>query len=152
MPETVRDLAKLIARLGLGVIFFAHGWQKLFDLGIPKVTAGFRAMGVPLPGLSAWFATFVELVGGALLILGLFTPIVGLLLAIDMLGAYLTVHIGHGLFIDKGGAELVIALGVGALLLAAVGAGRYSLDHVLSRRARSSGRLARDGDGPVQRY
>ncbi|GHJ48398.1 membrane protein [Catellatospora sp. TT07R-123] len=146
VPESVRDLVKLLARLGIGVIFFAHGWQKLFDLGIPKVTAGFRAMGVPLPGLSAWFATFVELVGGALLVLGLFTPIVGLLLAVDMLGAYLTVHIGHGLFVSEGGAELVISLGLGALLLAAVGAGRYSLDHVLAR-----GRV-RDADGPMQRY
>ncbi|MDI1465319.1 DoxX family protein [Catellatospora sp. KI3] len=146
MPESVRDLAKLIARLGLGIVFFAHGWQKFFDLGIPKVTAGFRAMGIPLPGLSAWLAATVELVGGALLVLGLLTPIVGLLLAVDMLGAYLTVHIGHGLFVDKGGAELVIALGVGALLLAAVGAGRYSLDHLLSHRR------TQEADGPVRRY
>jgi putative oxidoreductase len=53
-----------------------------------------------------------------------------------MLGAYLFVHAGQGLFIDKGGFELVGALGAGALLLLAVGGGRYSVDHVLRSRSR----------------
>lgn len=130
-PMGVRDAAILLARLGLGIIFLAHGWQKLFTLGIGVTAAGFRQLGVPLPTLSAWFAALVELVGGAMLIVGLLVPIAGVLLFLDMLGAFFLVHVGKGLFISSGGSELVIALGVGSLLLAAVGAGMYSVDHAI---------------------
>ena len=89
--------------------------------------------------LSAWVATLVELVGGGLLVVGLAVPVVGVLLTADMLGAYLIVHARKGIFVSEGGYELVLALGVTILLLAAVGAGRVSLDHVLSRRPRRVG-------------
>ncbi|MEU8081794.1 DoxX family protein [Catellatospora citrea] len=131
-PAQIRDLVILIARLGIGLIFFAHGWQKLFTVGLGPTAAGFKATGVPLPTLSAWYAGIVEFFGGALLILGLAVPIAGVLLFLDMLGAFFTVHVGHGLFVNSGGSELVIALGVGSLLLAAVGAGLYSIDHAIA--------------------
>ncbi|BCJ74287.1 hypothetical protein CS0771_38310 [Catellatospora sp. IY07-71] len=136
-PPTATDVVKLLARIGFGVVFTAHGCQKLFTVGMAATTAGFKQMGLPLPGVAAWFAALVEFLGGMLLVLGLFTPIAGTLLFLNMLGAYLFVHIGKGLFVQDGGGELVIALGLGALLIAAVGAGRYSLDHwLLTRRAR----------------
>lgn len=125
-----RDLATLLARLGLGVVLFAHGWQKLATNGLDATHAGFEGMGVPMPMVSAYFATFVELIGGPALILGIFTPIVGILLFLDMLGAFVLVHYDAGVFVGNGGYELVVALGVGVLLLAAVGAGRFSLDAV----------------------
>lgn len=131
-----RDIALLIGRIGLGVIFFAHGWQKLVTNGIDGVTAGFTAMGIPLPGVSAWFAAIVELAGGAALILGLAVPLVALLLAIDMVGALFLVHLDAGLFVTDGGYELVLALAVGAVMLAGVGAGRYSVDALLRGRRR----------------
>jgi putative oxidoreductase len=131
-PAQIRDLAILIARLGIGIVFFAHGWQKLFTIGIGPTAAGFKAIGVPLPTLSAWFAGLVEFVGGAMLIVGLAVPIAGVLLFLDMLGAFFTVHVGKCLFVNSGGSELVIALGVGSLLLAAVGAGLYSIDHAIA--------------------
>jgi putative oxidoreductase len=59
------------------------------------------------------------------------------LVVLDMLGAYLFVHAGKGLFIDKGGFELVGLIAAGCLLLLAVGGGRYSIDHVLLSRRRS---------------
>jgi putative oxidoreductase len=65
-------------------------------------------------------------------------PVVGVLLALDMLGAYLFVHAGNGLFVEKNGYELVLTLGAAGLLLAAVGPGRYSLDHVLFGHRRSA--------------
>jgi putative oxidoreductase len=142
LPAPARDLVLLIARLGLGLVFIAHGWQKLVTNGVPG-TAGFLgSLGVPLPGAAAWVLTLVELVGGAALVLGLGTLVAGVLLALDMLGAFLLVHAGNGVFVDAGGYELVLALGVGSLLLAAVGAGRFSLDHLLTRgrRAASEGR------------
>ena len=135
LPAPFRDAALLLTRLALGAIFLAHGGQKLFTNGVDGTAAFFGQAGVPLPTASAWAATLVELVGGGLLVVGLALPVVGVLLAADMLGAYLFVHAGQGIFVAEGGWELVLALGVTSLLLAAVGAGRYSLDHVLARRS-----------------
>lgn len=126
-----RGIATLVARIGLGVVFIAHGWQKFDTNGLDATKAGFEGMGIPLPEISAYFATFVELVGGAALLLGIFTPIVGILLFLNMLGAFVFVHYENGVFVGEGGYELVVALGVGALVLAAVGAGRISLDNAL---------------------
>ncbi len=136
------SLALLIARIGLGIVFIAHGWQKFNDMGVDAVGSGFTEMGVPLPSLAAYFATFVELVGGAALLIGAFTAVAGLLLTIDMLGALLFVHIKNGVFVTEGGFELVVALGVGALLLAVFGAGRYSVDSMLGKKVGRAGALA----------
>ena len=122
------DLGLLVARIVLGAIFAAHGYQKLVTFGLAGATESFRGMGVPAPEIAAPVVAFVELIGGIALVLGAFTAIAGLLLAIDMLAAALIAHIPQGLFIDAGGWELVGALGAGALALAAVGAGRFSLD------------------------
>ncbi|MFI6825215.1 DoxX family protein [Micromonospora sp. NPDC050187] len=138
LPASVRDVAMLLARMGVGVVFFAHGWQKLVTNGVDGTAAFFDQSGVPLPTLAAWFATAVELVGGAALVLGLAVPVAGVLLALNMLGAYVFVHAGNGIFVDQGGYELVLALGAAALLLAAVGAGRFSLDHLLFGRRRAA--------------
>lgn len=132
--QLARDLALLVARLGLGVILIAHGWQKLSDQGLAGTAAGFGQMGVPLPTVSAYYATFVELVGGVALILGLALPLVGLLVALDMAGALVLVHLPNGLFASEGGFELVLAIGVGAVAIAAAGSGRLGLDHYLLRR------------------
>lgn len=126
-----RDLALLIARIGIGVIFVAHGWQKFFTYGIGGVQESFEQMGAPLHDVSAVIAATIELVGGVALIAGLATPIVGLLLFLDMLGAAFVAHIGNGIFVSEGGYELVLALGVGSLLIAASGAGRWSVDALI---------------------
>ncbi len=141
LPPVVGDAAIVIARLLLGVVLIAHGAQKFFDTGISGTAAGFAKLGIPLPMVSAVFAGTVELVGGALLILGAFTAVVGVLVAVDMAGAALFVHLpkGEGIFVKTNGWELVGVVAAGALLLAAYGAGRYSLDHVLAaRKARST--------------
>ena len=126
----VRDAVALVARIGLGVVFIAHGWQKLNTFGLDGTAASFEAMNIPVPTASAYFATFVELVGGGALVLGIFTPIAGLLLFADMLGAAFLVHFENGVFATENGYELVVALGVGALMLAAFGAGRISIDGI----------------------
>ena len=134
-----RDLALLLGRVGLGVIFIAHGWQKLVTNGIDGVTAGFTQLGVPAPAASAWYAALVELIGGGALVLGAAVPLVGLLLTLDMLGALFLVHLDAGLFATDGGYELVLALAVGAAMLGLLGSGRFGLDALLMRR-----RAARD--------
>jgi putative oxidoreductase len=83
------DLALLLARLGLGGVLIAHGWQKYDEQGLSGTAAGFEAMGIPLPDAAAYFATGVELVGGAMLLVGLLTPLVGLLVVGNMAGGVL---------------------------------------------------------------
>jgi len=138
-PDALRDVARLLARLGLGAVFLAHGWQKLVTNGVAGTADFFASVGVPLPSVSAWVATVVELVGGAALVLGVLVPVAGVLLAAHMLGAFIFVHAGKGLFVSDGGYELVLALGVSSLLLAAVGAGRFSVDHLLQQRHQRAG-------------
>jgi len=122
-PTTVRDIVTVIARIGLGAIFIAHGWQKFNEWTIAGTTESFSQMGVPTPEIAAPFATFVELIGGALLI--------GVLLAANMIGALVIAHLTAVPFVDQGGWELVAALAAGALLLAAMGPGRWSVDRLL---------------------
>lgn len=110
----LKDVAALIGRIGVGLVFIAHGWQKVTEWGLDGTATAFAGMGVPLPTLSAWFAAIVELGGGALLILGVAAPVVGVLLAVDMLGALVLVHLPNGL-LGQGGYEFVLVLGVAAL-------------------------------------
>jgi putative oxidoreductase len=133
-PPALADAGLLVGRLAVGVIFVAHGWQKIVDTGHASVAADFDKLGIPLPDLAAYYAAYVELVGGAALIVGLLTPLAGVLIALDMGGAYWYVHRGHGIFSQNGGYEYVMVLAGAALLLAATGAGRLSLDGVIWRR------------------
>ncbi|MGH3389534.1 MAG: DoxX family protein [Actinomadura sp.] len=133
IPAPVADLVLLLARVAIGIIFFAHGWRKLTTMGLAGTEQGFRAMGAPAPALSSLYSTFVELIGGALLIIGALVPLAGLLLFLNMAGALLFVHLDKGLFVDKGGYELVLALGAASLMLAALGGGRYGVDGRLGR-------------------
>lgn len=127
-----RDIAILLARLGIGAIFLVHGLQKLTVNGYSGTKTGFEGMGVPVPPVTAFIATWVEILGGISLILGLLVPVFGVLLFLDMLGAYLFVHMGNGIYVNDGGWELVGALGLGSLLLAAVGAGAFGLDRFIA--------------------
>jgi putative oxidoreductase len=145
-PTSARDTALLLARVGIGLVFFAHGWQKLFTNGVDGTSAFFGQAGVPMPTLSAWFAAVVELVGGAALILGIAVPAAALLLVIDMIGAFLFVHAGNGLFMEKNGYELVLALAAASLVLGVLGAGRFSLDHAVLNRVRG-----RSGEAALSR-
>ena len=129
--EHGRNIAGLLARVVIGVVMIMHGWQKFFEYGIGGATAGFAKMGVPLPGVSAVFAAVVELFGGAALILGIGLPIVGVLMAIDMAGAFVFAKLGVPVIAPTGG-QLELALLVGGLLAGFAG-GAYSLDGILAR-------------------
>lgn len=134
LPSSVRDAALLVARLLLGVVLIAHGSQKVFTWGIGGTAQAFEGMGVPLAPVSAVFSALVELVGGVLLLVGAATAVVGVLVVLNMLGAALIVHVPNGIMVSNGGWELVGVIAAAALVLAAVGAGRYSVDHVIAGR------------------
>ncbi|MFE0154224.1 DoxX family membrane protein [Nonomuraea sp. NPDC059007] len=132
------DLAALISRVTIGVIFVAHGWQK-WQNGLGPTSQMFTQSGVPQPELAAGFTTVAELVGGSFLIIGLLTRLAALALLCVSLGAIIFVHGKNGIFVTDMGWELVGALGAACLLLLAAGAGRISVDSIartiLSRRA-----------------
>ena len=121
-------LSLTLVRVIVGLTFFLHGWQKLFDNSISGVAGFFGSLGIPAAGLAAFIVTFVELLGGLGLILGLGTRIWGALLAVNMLVALFTVHISNGFFVTNGGYELVLLLGVANIALALSGSGPMSLD------------------------
>jgi putative oxidoreductase len=129
------DAGLAVLRVALAVVFCAHGAQKAFQYGIAGVTQGFSQAGIPLPGVAAPFVTGLELIGGTLLLLGLFTRPVALLLAIDMLVATLVVHLPNGFF-NPMGIEFTMILFAGTLALVMTGPGDFSLDALLAKRRR----------------
>lgn len=134
MKQVLYDVAALVGRVALGVIFVQHGWAK-FQRGVDATARGFADWNIPAPRISAWFAVAAELGGGALLMLGLLTALAGAALFVVMAGAFTYVHVGHGILLENNGFELVLALGSAALLLAVAGPGRASLDHLLFGRS-----------------
>jgi putative oxidoreductase len=81
-----------------------------------------------------YMVTFVELIGGILLIVGLFTRLVAILLAVDMLVATLMVHLPNGFFMANNGFEFTLLLLAAAVALAVSGPGEASLDKILASR------------------
>lgn len=132
-PSAASSLGLLVLRVVVGFVFTAHGAQKIFEYTLPGTIGSFAGMGVPLPEIAAPVVAFVELIGGILLALGLFTRPVGILLAVDMVVALVAVHLPAGLWVGEGGYEFVAVLGVAGLALAFTGAGRFSLDGAFLR-------------------
>lgn len=128
------SLGLLILRVVLGVTFFLHGWQKLNEWTVAGTTESFTQMGVPAPELMAPIITWLEFIGGVSLIIGAATRIVGILLALDMVGAVALVHGSAGFFAANGGFEFVLLLGASALALALTGPGAYAVDALFDRR------------------
>ena len=133
-PTVTRlDIGLTVLRVVVGIVFVFHGYDKLFNSGIPGVTGFFTQIGAPLPGMTAPLVSILEFAGGVALILGLFTPVVGVLLAADMLGAIFLVHLPAGFSAANGGYEFVLTLFGAALALALTGPGAYALDAFLGR-------------------
>ncbi|MBI1725695.1 MAG: DoxX family protein, partial [Candidatus Rokubacteria bacterium] len=111
-------------------VFLVHGAQKLFQFGLGG-TAGFLgSLGVPAPTLAAVVVIAVELLGGLAMILGAFTRVVALVLAVHMLVAIVLVHITAGFFLPKGYEFALTLLGAN-LTLFLTGAGAASVDAAL---------------------
>ena len=129
--EKWQDLAPLLLRIAIGVVFIANGYKKVIDMGRVNVAGFLGSLGVPLPLFFAYVVSYVELLGGAALILGLLTHWASKLLAINMLAALFLMHITKGIFVTNGGYELVLALLAGTLSLMITGAGKWSVDQRL---------------------
>jgi putative oxidoreductase len=138
-------LGPLVARVTLGVLFVSTGWGKVHSLA--KVTAYFAELGIPFPSIQAPMVSFIELIGGALLLVGLASRIAAAPLMASMAVAILTAQREniHGLPDLFGLVEwtyFALLLWVGL-----AGPGRISLDHALfgRDRAESRSRMTRAG-------
>ena len=132
---TEADLGLLFLRTFLGVIFIAHGSQKLFGwfggYGLSGTAKFFESVGYAPGKLLVLVSGLVEFGGGILLIIGLGVSVVGAGLVADMTGAVLTMHAaGVGKFFSsQGGHELELTLLAASFALTLVGAGAVSVDH-----------------------
>jgi putative oxidoreductase len=128
-------VALLVLRLGLATVFIYHGYPKLFG-GTERFVESFQAIG--LPAYVVYIAGVIELFGGIALALGLFTPIAGLLLVLDMAAAMWKYNLNEGISAVRE-YELPLILGLAALAIAATGGGPFSLDRLIfSRKPESS--------------
>jgi putative oxidoreductase len=137
MAESARwqDWGITVLRAVVGLVFAAHGGQKLFVMGLDAVEAFFGKLGIPVPAAAAVVVTLVELLGGLALILGVFVRWAAAPLAVNMLGAMLTVHLPRGFFLPDG-IEFVLTLLAACLALVFLGGGRASLEARLRRPRR----------------
>ncbi len=143
-PARADAIGLTVLRITAGVIIAAHGWKKVetFAEWQQQVTD----LGLPLPEIAARLAVVGELGGGILLILGLVTPLAGILIAGVMATAIATVHAGNGLFAADGGWEFPLLLGMTALYFMVRGGGPISVDAMVERR------MAKGGLPPLRGY
>lgn len=128
----------LAIRLAAGVIFTAHGAQKLFGwfggYGLEATASWMESIGLAPGLLMAALAGGAELLGGLLLILGLAVRPAAILLAVTMVVAIVSVHLPNGLFLANNGYEFGLALLASSIALAVRGAGSLSADRALHRQ------------------
>ena len=127
------DLALLILRLVVGLLFVGHGAQKLFGVfgggGLEGTSGMFDNIGLQPGWLHARAAGTAEFLGGALIALGLFTPFAAAVLIAVMIAAIVTVHAKNGIWNTNQGYEFNLTLIAVVFALAGIGAGAWSLDN-----------------------
>lgn len=137
ITHTRSDIGLSVERLILGIVFLAHGSQKVLGLfggaGLFATVASFEQMG--LPSFVAWGVPFVEFLGGIGLIAGFLTRLWALLIGAVMVGAITLVHLPNGFFMNWSGTHagegfeyhlLALALAFSLLIN---GGGAFSMDH-----------------------
>lgn len=120
------EVSLFILRIILGIIFLAHGIQKISNFD--EIIKFFESMG--LPGFLPYFAATVETGGGILLILGLLTRLAGLGITVLMIGAILTAKLQAGFI---GGYEMELMYMAAAVALIFSGSHLYAFDNILQK-------------------
>lgn len=126
VAERLRGFSLVLLRVLASAMFLTHGWSKMFGEGAQPFLGGRDFFGVDIGVNTLWIAGVIELYGGILLVLGLFTRYVALLAAILMVMAYLAAH--PAWFPTLNGGELAAMYFMAYLLIFAYGPGRFSLD------------------------
>jgi putative oxidoreductase len=135
--STDQGLAALVLRIPTGIIFVAHGAQKLFGSfgghGLEGTGQWMASIGLEPGWLMALLSGSAEFFGGLALILGLLVRPSSVVLAFTMLVAIFAVHFEHGLFMANNGYEFALSLLAISVALIFAGGGRWSLDRVISQ-------------------
>lgn len=125
------DWGTLVLRLGIGIMFMAHGLQKTFALfggqGIKGFAGMLSSMGFAPAIFWAYAAGYTELLGGLFLVIGLQTRISAAMLFILIVTAAVKVHIGKGFFLSNGGFEYTFVIAAACLALVLLGSGKFSI-------------------------
>jgi putative oxidoreductase len=141
--KTDNDIATLIMRVSLGIVFFPHGAQKLlgwFGGNGFSGTMGFFTDKMGIPAFLAFLAIMAESVGAVALITGLLTRIAAFGVATNMIVAIFMVHLPYGFFMNWFGKQegegfefhiLAIALAVGIMIR---GGGKWSIDGIIAKQ------------------
>jgi len=125
-PSRFAPYLQSVLRIAAAIIFMPHGAQKLLGMFGSDGTA---------PMLSQmWVAGVLELVGGALMLLGLFTRPVALVLSGEMAVAYYLAHFPRGRWPILNGGELAVLFCFVWLFFAAAGPGPWSVDAIVRKR------------------
>lgn len=126
-----------VLRIIVGIIFMAHGSQKLFGLfgggGLAGTAQFMESLGLTPPTLMAALSGGAEFFGGLALVIGLLVRPAALALIGLLLVAIFSVHIGNGLFMANNGYEFALALLGGAVAVLVEGAGRASVDRIIAK-------------------
>lgn len=138
ITQTSAGWDALVLRVPVGIIFAAHGAQKLFGwfggYGLEGTGAWMDSIGLSPGVLMAFLAGAAEFFGGLALILGFLTRPAAAALAVAMLVAIFSVHFENGLFMSNNGYEFGLALLAASVSLLFSGAGKISLDRSLSSK------------------
>ncbi|QSR34952.1 DoxD-like family protein [Marinobacterium iners] len=136
--NTSDSFAPLALRVPAGIIFMAHGAQKLFGAfggyGLEGTGQWMASIGLEPGYLMALMAGSAEFFGGLAILIGLLVRPAAAALAFAMLVAIFAVHIGHGLFVSNNGYEFALSLLAMSVSLLISGGGNLSLDRMLHQR------------------
>jgi putative oxidoreductase len=129
------DLVLLVLRVVVGLLFIGHGTQKLFGWfgghGLAGTGGFFENLGLRPGRAHAAAGGLAEAGGGALLALGLITPVGAAAIIAVMTVAIATVHFTKGVWVTNGGYEYNLVMVAVAFALAGVGPGSWSLDNAI---------------------
>ncbi|WP_415885278.1 DoxX family protein [Neptuniibacter sp. QD37_6] len=136
--DSKAGLSTLALRIPAGIIFMAHGAQKLFGAfggyGLEGTGQWMASIGLEPGYLMALMAGSAEFFGGLALLIGLLIRPAAAVLAITMLVAIFTVHFSNGLFMSNNGYEFGLALLAVSVSLLFSGAGRLSVDAIIRKQ------------------
>ncbi|MCU7494265.1 MAG: DoxX family protein [Ignavibacteria bacterium] len=140
-PWVNTSIVILLLRIILGIVFIAHGGQKVLGWfggrGL-AATVDMFVNNMHIPAVLAYMDAFTEFLGGILVLIGLLTRISSAGIAVVMIVAIARVHAPNGFF-NPAGYEFPLTLLVIAVVLFLYGSGRYGIDYFWESRTRQSG-------------
>jgi putative oxidoreductase len=127
-------LGYALARVWMALLILPSGWEKVFDNGAARIAAGnVLKTGFYPPMFWAWFVAILELVGMAMLAVGLLTRPIAFMFFVEMAVITVTIQMPNGYFWTSRGCEFALLLTVISFAFVLGGGGRYSVDRRIGR-------------------